>query len=143
MEQIISKSELKPKPEFEPEYVKVQYNCEYCEKNHIVKINKKLFVNAISFPISYLFVHSKPRIFTTLYIDANYKVRGSEILQGIGVGSDEFNKILNRSSLEILKIPREMILGFQLTQNGKILKIFHRKGYEGWFNFTEFIRMVK
>ena len=124
--------------------VEVRYKCEICDKNHTVSINKSMVDNSSSYPVSYLYVHGEPQILTALYIDSKYRVRGVEVLHGVGIEADEFNKIIDQSKQITLKsISPESILGFQLMMGKKIIKLYYKKNYSGRFNFTEISNIMK
>ncbi|MHA1730063.1 MAG: hypothetical protein ACTSWY_15250 [Promethearchaeota archaeon] len=129
------------------QFVKVSFKCSVCKKIHLIKINRDLIDKASNFPVSYLYIHGNPQIYTTLYIDAKYKVRGVEVLESVGVSTNEFNDILTKSKSRTLKtIPSELIFGFQLMkgrENKKeIIKIYYKEGFEDYFNFTEISRSL-
>jgi hypothetical protein len=126
------------------ELVEVRYKCETCDKNHTLRINKSMVDNSPSYPVSYLHVHGEPQILTTLYIDAKYRVRGVEVLHGVGVEADEFKKIIDQSKQTTLKsISPESILGFQLMMGKKTIKLYFKKNYSGMFNYTEISNILK
>lgn len=121
------------------QFVEATYKCNVCNRNHTLRIKKKLIKNSPSFPVSYLYIHGNPKIFTTLYIDANGKIRGVEMLDSIGVSSNEFNDILDKSKSRTLKpIPSEKIFGFQWVKRGKIEKLFYQEGFENQVDFQDY-----
>lgn len=125
------------------QFTEVSYKCNVCNKNHIIRIKKKLIENSPSFPVSYLYIHGNPKIFTTLYIDSKFKIRGVEILDSIGVSTNEFNEILDKSNSRTLKtIPSEKIYGFQLVKRGKIAKLFYQDGFENQVDFQDFYNIL-
>ncbi len=126
------------------ELVEVRYKCEICDKNHTLRINRSMVDNSPSYPVSYLHVHSEPQILTTLYIDAKYRVRGVEVLHGVGVETDEFKKIIDHSKQITLKsISPDSILGFQLMMGTKTIKVYLKKNYSGMFNYIEISNIMK
>lgn len=126
------------------ELVKVRYKCDTCGKNHTLRINKSMVDNSPSYPVSYLHVHGEPQILTTLYIDAKYRVRGVEVLHGVGIETDEFKKIIDHSKQITLKsISPESILGFNLMMGTKSIKLYFKKNYSEMFNYKEISNIMK
>lgn len=62
------------------EMVKVSFHCKVCEENHVVEIPKHVSENQPKYPFTYSYLHGELRdILAILYIDANLKVRGTEV----------------------------------------------------------------
>lgn len=122
-------------------YFLISYKCSVCQSSHNVKINRKIIEGADSYPVSYLFTHGDPKIFTTLYIDASFRIRGAEVLQSVSV--NEFDDILNKSTNRTLKtIPKEKIYAFQLMEENQILKLYFQKGLEGNYDFNALSKLL-
>lgn len=122
-------------------YFQISYKCPGCQISHNVKINRKIIEGADSYPVSYLHIHGDPKIFTTLYIDASFRIRGAEVLQSVSV--NEFDDILNNSTNRTLKtIPKEKIYAFQLMEENQILKLYFQENLEGNFDFNELSKLL-
>lgn len=123
------------------DYFQISYKCSDCKISHNVKINRKIIEGAESYPVSYLHIHGDPKIFTTLYIDASFRIRGVEVLQSVSV--NEFDDILNKSTNRTLKtIPMEKIYAFQLMEENQILKLYFQENLEGNFDFNELSKLL-
>ncbi|MHA1672901.1 MAG: hypothetical protein ACTSYI_04685 [Promethearchaeota archaeon] len=127
----------------EQDYVTVVYFCDQCKKRHKVNILKDIFEDA-DFPLSYSHFHGDPIVNVTLYIDANYKVRGVEYPKGSNMQQNELDSILNSSKSQSLKsIPTDQIYAFEFSEEKKIKKYYNRPGYEKTFNFTYIRKLIK
>ena len=135
MESITEKSEQ--------DYVTAAYFCDQCKKRHKIKILKDIFEDA-DFPLSYSHFHGDPIVNATLYIDANYKVRGVEYPKGSNMQQNELDNILNSSKSQSLKsIPTDMIYAFQFSEEKKTTKYYNKPGYEKTFNFTYIKKLIR
>lgn len=64
------------------EYVKKNYFCSVCNEHHDIIFKKSILKGRTKFPFSYIFLHGKLYdILTTLYIDANLNIRGTEMIK--------------------------------------------------------------
>ena len=62
--------------------VKKSYFCNVCGKNHEIMLQKRLLEGREKFPFTYVYLHGDLyNILTTLYLDANLNIRGTEIVR--------------------------------------------------------------
>ena len=122
-------------------YFEISYKCTACQIFHNVKINREIIEKADSYPVSYLYIHGDPKIFTTLYIDSKFRIRGAEVLESVSV--NEFDNIFNKSTNRTLKtIPSEKIYAFQLMEENRVLKLYFQEGFEGNYDFNELSKLL-
>ena len=66
-------------PEMEEDIIRHHY-CSICNETHEVKLSNNLSKAHSRFPFPYIFLHGDLRnILTTLYIDENFEIRGSDV----------------------------------------------------------------
>jgi hypothetical protein len=66
-----------------------EYVCDVCKKQHKVELPKDLASSHTHFPFSYFHLHGDAKdILSTLYLDANLKVRGVEVTK-LDTGLDD------------------------------------------------------
>lgn len=64
------------------EFVKKRYRCPVCKDHHDVMLRKDLVDGHESFPFTHVFLHGDVyNILTTLYLDADLRIRGVEARQ--------------------------------------------------------------
>ena len=70
--------------------IQTNFKCKFCKKEHNIELSKSLAEGRESYPFSYVFLHKLESsnenieevgidILTTLFIDANMKIRGVEM----------------------------------------------------------------
>lgn len=89
------------------------YNCRTCNTTHRVTLSKKMTENRERFPFPYVYLHGDLKdLLTTLYIDKDLQIRGSEVikLEHSGIFSEELAlKIANKLMEEIEKLQDENV----------------------------------
>jgi hypothetical protein len=64
------------------DYVKKNYFCSICNQHHDIIFKKEILKGRTKFPFSYIFLHGDLYdILTTLYLDANLNIRGTEMVK--------------------------------------------------------------
>lgn len=125
------------------EQVRIRFFCRYCQKFHSLKLAQDLFASG-KFPVTYAYIHGDPMVIATLFIDANYKVRGVEYMNEFGVSQDQLSHIMAKSkSLTLTSIPTDLIYAFQLLEDKKIQKIYMKDEFNKKINFNEIFKIWK
>ncbi|MHA1294596.1 MAG: hypothetical protein ACTSQJ_18295 [Promethearchaeota archaeon] len=71
------------------EFVERYYRCRFCNKTHIIKLEKTLLEGRSKFPFPYVFLHDYndngnfKELLTVLYIDNNLQIRSVDVQESI------------------------------------------------------------
>jgi len=84
------------------DYITARYFCKVCNTNHEITLSKNLAKEHKDFPFAYVYLHGKTHeLVTTLYIDANLKIRGVEVTD-LSEGSNLFSTEFSHNIAEVL-----------------------------------------
>ncbi|MHA2038141.1 MAG: hypothetical protein ACW98X_17020 [Promethearchaeota archaeon] len=105
----------------EPDFLNRLYNCPKCKKTHVVKLQKDLFKNKVSYPFPYAYLHSSEGnlndLLTILYLDKQLQIRGVDIIEiqdSLGIFSEELTRKITETLMdEIVSLQEE---NFQLNE---------------------------
>ena len=94
------------------DHVTTRYFCKVCNENHEITLSKDLLKEHKDFPFAFVYLHGKTHeLVTTLYIDANLKIRGVEVTtlsEGSNLFSSEFSQSIAQTLVnEIQKLTKE------------------------------------
>ncbi len=94
------------------EHVTARYFCKVCNANHEITLSKDLLKEHKDFPFPFVYLHGQTHeLVTTLYIDANLKIRGVEVTtlsEGSNLFSSEFSQSIAQTLVnEIQKLTKE------------------------------------
>ena len=84
------------------DYITARYFCKVSNTNHEITLSKNLAKEHKDFPFAYIYLHGKTHeLVTTLYIDANLKIRGVEVTD-LSEGSNLFSTEFSHNIAEVL-----------------------------------------
>ena len=94
-------------------HVTRNFHCTVCDAMHKIKLRWSLLENQAKFPFSYIYFHGdNDNILTTLYLDANLNIRGSESLDlneldGNFLSQKKTNEIMRKLARELANVRSE------------------------------------
>jgi regulator of replication initiation timing len=97
----------------EKTHVTRSFECEVCKQMHMISLKYNLLENQKKFPFAYLYLHGpESNILTTLYLDANLSIRGSESmdlnkLEGNFLTQKKSNELVQNLAKELAFVRQE------------------------------------
>lgn len=97
--------------------------CKKCQKDHTIEIDRSIVEDSPFHPVKYSYIHGDPeKIILTLYIDKNFKVRGTEISEFFAMDRSDIDDILSDKSNSLKALQPEQVYGLLFTNEGKTVK---------------------
>ena len=122
--------------------IEIEYCCEKCQENHVVKLNSTLF-ETTSFPVLYFHMHGDPQFIALLNIDQTKQITNIEYPDVVGFNPNRLQNLIDQTLSNTLKrIPLNQIYAFQLEKNNLIQKMYNRSYSPFKSSLEEFLRQM-
>ncbi len=115
----------------------VQFQCPWCQNQHSIVIERSLITETAQFPFKYVYVHGGNQAILNLLIDKDFKVLKVEIAGRIEMKQKDVAQILNPIANNQESLTPDVVFGFVLSKNGKMVTEYKSPEWNPAFDFQE------